>query len=116
LKHWYFAAFILGAGLPALAYRLVTGSALPASIQPLLGADSLLLTASFVLGGAAIGLLLQRSMLLWTFLFSYLCVRALSGFWISWIPYGAIAFWASFSASQFAKRRKLILLPETDSG
>ncbi len=108
------AALVLAVGIPSLAHWKAAWvmAALPPTGLPAAALEDLVLLAGYLLAGAAVGLLLQRSTFLWTFLLTYLGVHALTGWWTSGIPFSGLAALAAYSTAQMAKRRKLILLPE----
>lgn len=70
---------------------------------------TLLLIASYVLAGVIVGLLLDTNAFLWGFLFTYVGVHAVTGWWPSAIPYGAIAGLAAYYAAQLRNRQRLML-------
>jgi hypothetical protein len=67
-------------------------------------------TRHYQIDGAVIGLALQRSTLLWTFLLTYVGVHAYMGFPLSAVPFSMLAFWTAYFVSRWAKGRKLMLL------
>lgn len=69
------------------------------------------LAASYVLAGAVVGLLLDTNAFIWAFLFTYVGVHLVTGWWPSAIPYSAIAAAAAYFAAQFNNRQRLIFKP-----
>ncbi|HXN22428.1 MAG TPA: hypothetical protein VOA41_06770 [Candidatus Dormibacteraeota bacterium] len=107
-------AAILGTGIPSvtclklLPMALHEIQALGAPAAPSL---TLILAASYVLAGAIVGLLLDTNVFIWAFLFTYVGVHLITGWWPSFIPYGAIAAVAAYYATQLSNRQRLILRP-----
>ena len=64
---------------------------------------------SFALAGAAVGLFLQKSNFLWTFIFTYVGVGAILGFHSSPLPYSTIAALVGHAVAQWQKTQKLVL-------
>lgn len=108
-------AGILAVGIPAFAYL---------RILPMLMGDAgrggtnwrlivvLILIGSYVLAGAAVGLLLEKSQFVWGFLFCFLGVHLVTGWWTSPGPFGLIAAVVGHAVSQMRKRQRLILRPD----
>jgi len=57
------------------------------------------------------GLLLDTNAFIWAFLFTYVGVHLVTGWWPSLVPYSAIAAAAAYYAAQVSNRRRLILKP-----
>lgn len=69
----------------------------------------LVLGASYILAGAAVGVILEKSQFVWGFLFCYVGVHLLTGWWISPVPFGLIAAIVGHGVAQMRKRQRLIL-------
>lgn len=112
------AARLLIAGIVAIGLPSVTYSHLLPGLVPFLsrtrhdlGIGSLLvLTASYVIAGAAVGLLLEKGQFIWGFLFTFGGVHLVTGWWVSPIPFGLIAGTVSHGVSQLRKRRAFVPL------
>lgn len=112
------ATRLLIAGIVAIGLPSVTYSRLLPDLAPFLsrasldvGTSSLLiLGASYVIAGACVGLLLEKGQFIWGFLFTYVGVHLVTGWWLSPIPFGLIAGTASHAAAQLLKRRAFIPL------
>jgi hypothetical protein len=109
-------AAVVGIGIPSvtclklLPIALHEARTLGAPAAPGL---TLFLAASYVLAGAIVGLLLDTNSFVWAFLFTYVGVHLVTGWWPSAIPYGAIAALAAYYAEQLRSRQRLILRPNT---
>jgi hypothetical protein len=116
---WRFAtAAALGIGTPVLAFIFVAPTAARHALElslPLSLASGLMMLSAYALAGTAIGLLLQRSNFLWSFLITYLAVGAVLGFHIHAMPYSTFAGTIAHVVAQSAKRRRLILQPAASS-
>ena len=69
----------------------------------------LMLIGSYVLAGAAVGVLLEKGQFVWGFLFCFLGVHLVTGWWTSPAPFGLIAAVAGHAVSRMRKRQRLIL-------
>lgn len=105
-------AGILAVGIPAATHVWI----LPRVIEDrgLVGFDwrmmtVLVLSASYVLAGTAVGLLLEKSQFVWGFLFCFVGVHLLTGWWISPAPFGLIAAVVGHAVAGMRKRQRLIL-------
>ena len=105
-------AGVLAIGLPAATYLrimpMLTEYAARSGLDARLS-SILVLGASYVLAGAVVGLLLEKSQFIWGFLFCYLGVHLLTGWWISPVPFGLIAAIVGHGVAQMRKRQRLIL-------
>jgi hypothetical protein len=111
-------AAIFGVGLPSLTYL----SLLPLVIQRTeaagLNPDPIwmgVLGASYVLAGAAVGLLLETNEFVWGFLLTSVGVHLVTGWWFSAVPFGALAGAVSHATAQLRKQQKLIFRPSAAS-
>lgn len=69
----------------------------------------LVLSLSYVMAGAAVGLLLEKSQFVWGFLFCFVGVHLVTGWWLSPAPFGLIAAVVGHTVAKIRKRRGLIL-------
>lgn len=108
-------AAILGTGIPSatclklLPLALHEARALGLPAGPSL---TLLLAVSYLVSGAIVGLLLDMNAFIWAFLFTWVGVHVITGWWPSTVPYAAIAAAGAYYASQARVRQRLILRPE----
>lgn len=112
----FLAAALSGIALPVLGSEFL--GPLIARSQPMAGLPGLevaqiVTLTSFALAGALVGLLLQKSSFLWTFIFTYLGVGAILGFHSSPLPCSTIAALVGHAVAQWQKNRNLILQPKT---
>lgn len=101
-------------GIPSLAHAFFSSSVLSASSADfmnvvIVGQISLLI--SYIIAGAAIGLLIQRNSFLWAFLLTYLGVHLCTGWWASPIPFSTISALIAFWVTRLQHKRKLMLAP-----
>jgi hypothetical protein len=105
-------AALCAVGLPSVTYLrllpMVMLNAEQAGFDPHL-AWALTLGARYALAGLAVGLLLELNEFIWAFLFTFVGVHLVTGWWSSSIPFGAIAAVVSHAASRFRKQRGLVL-------
>lgn len=104
-------AGVLAIGLPSLTYsRLLPGLVSFLSHARLdVGTGSLfVLGASYVIAGACVGLLLEKGQFIWGFVFTFVGVHLVTGWWFSPIPFGLIAGITSHAAAQLRKRRAFV--------
>ena len=66
-------------------------------------ATNLVMLGSYLLAGAAVGFLLQKSNFLWTFIFTYLGVGVIVGFHPAPFPYSTVAALVAYGAAQLRK-------------
>jgi hypothetical protein len=69
----------------------------------------LIVGAGYATAGAMIGICLQKSTFLWTFIFTYIAVGAIVGFGANPLPYGTFAALIAYRVAGWQKRRRLIL-------
>jgi hypothetical protein len=69
----------------------------------------LVLVAGYVLAGVAVGLLLEKSQFVWGFLFCYVGVHLVTGWWTSPAPLGLIAAVVGHTVAHMRKRQRIIL-------
>jgi hypothetical protein len=105
-------AGILAVGMPAYAHLRVLPILMRHTGQvgfnwPLVAV--LVLSAGYVLAGTAVGLLLEKGQFVWGFLFCFVGVHLLTGWWTSPAPFGLIAAVVGHAVAQMRKRRELIL-------
>ena len=103
---------ILAVGIPSYAHLRI----LPMLVQH---ADQIgiywnltavsILCVSYVLAGTAVGLLLEKSQFVWGFLFCFVGVHLMTGWWPSPAPFGLIAAVVGHTVARIRKRRGLIL-------
>jgi hypothetical protein len=106
------AAGIVAVGLPAATYLRIMPMLMEYALRTNLDvrlSSILVLGASYILAGAAVGLILEKSQFVWGFLFCYVGVHLLTGWWISPVPFGLIAAIVGHSVAQMRKRQRLIL-------
>lgn len=106
-------AGILAVGLPSMTYSRLLPGLVPFLSHARLdvGTGSLfVLGASYVLAGAFVGLLLEKGQFIWGFLFTFVGVHLVTGWWLSPIPFGLIAGTVSHAVAQFRKRRAFVPL------
>lgn len=106
-------AAVVAIGLPSVTYsRLLPSIVAPLSRARLdVGTSSLfILGLSYVLAGACVGLLLEKGQFIWGFLFTFVGVHLVTGWWMSPIPFGLIAGSASHAMAQLRKRRAFVQL------
>jgi hypothetical protein len=105
-------AGVLAIGLPAATYLRIIPMLMEYALRSGLDArftSILVLGASYILAGAAVGLILEKSQFVWGFLFCYVGVHLLTGWWISPVPFGLIAAIVGHGVAQMRKRQRLIL-------
>ncbi|HEY6945007.1 MAG TPA: hypothetical protein VI431_07685 [Candidatus Acidoferrum sp.] len=110
-------AGIVAIGLPSVTYSRLLPGLLP-SLVPFLsrarldaGTSSLfILGASYVIAGACVGLLLEKGQFIWGFLFTFVGVHLVTGWWLSPIPFGLIAGTVSHAVAQLRMRRAFVPL------
>ena len=105
-------AGLVAIGLPAATYLRVLPMLMESGVRTRMDArmiSILVLGASYVLAGAAVGLILEKSQFVWGFLFCYVGVHLLTGWWMSPIPFGLIAAIVGHGVAQMRKRQRLIL-------
>ena len=108
------AAGVFAIGLPSLTYLRLLPELTPLANHAGLDAGIgrlVILGASYVLAGASVGLLLQKSQFIWGFLFTFVGVHLVTGWWVSPVPFGLIAALVGHSLAQMRKRRPVILQP-----
>jgi hypothetical protein len=105
-------AGILAVGIPAFAHLRI----LPMLMEGARHGEIdwrliavLMLIGSYVLAGAAVGLILEKGQFVWGFLFCFLGVHLVTGWWTSPAPFGLIAAVAAHAVSRMRKRQRLIL-------
>lgn len=110
----FLPAALSGIALPVLGSEFlapaIARSAMMARFQ---GFDlvQMVTLGSFALAGALVGLFLQKSNFLWTFIFTYLGVGAILGFHSDPLPCSTIAALVGHAVAQRQKTQKLILQP-----
>jgi hypothetical protein len=67
----------------------------------------------YMLAGALIGFFFERETFLWGSLLTYIPVRLLISGDLGPIPYSALAAGVAWCISQFKKRRRAVLIPQT---
>jgi len=105
-------AGLVAIGLPAATYLRILPMLAESGVRTRMDARTisiLVLGASYVLAGATIGLILEKSQFVWGFLFCYLGVHLLTGWWSSPLPFGLIAALVGHGVTQMRKRQRLIL-------
>lgn len=105
-------AGVLAIGLPAATYLRIMPMVMEYAVKTGLDAtlsSILVLGASYILAGAAVGVILEKSQFVWGFLFCYVGVHLLTGWWISPVPFGLIAAIVGHGVAQMRKRQRLIL-------
>ena len=105
-------AGILAVGIPAFAHLRVLPMLMENATHS--GIDwrliaVLMLIGSYVLAGAAVGVLLEKGQFVWGFLFCFLGVHLVTGWRTSPAPFGLIAAVAGHAVSRMRKRQRLIL-------
>lgn len=99
-------------GLPSLTYAYFSSAfaaAVPSNVMNVAMTSMVFLLLSYIVAGAAIGLLIERNAFLWAFLLTYLGVHACTGWWISAMPYSTIAGGTAFWVTRLQHKRKLML-------
>lgn len=105
-------AGILAIGLPAATYLRIIPTATEYAARARLDAGliaTVVLCASYVISGAAVGILLEKSQFVWGFLFCYAGVHLVTGWWVSPVPFGLIAAVVGHGVARMRKRQRLIL-------
>jgi hypothetical protein len=107
-------AGILAIGIPAAAHQRVVPWVTESGGQAWRDwkiAVVLVLCASYALAGVAVGLLLEKGEFIWGFLFCFVGVHLVTGWWTSPAPFGLIAALVAHAVSRMKKRSRLILRP-----
>ena len=112
----FFPVAILAAALPVFA-RLEYAPA-AAHAARMLGlppefAALAVIRICYMLAGALIGFFFERETFLWGSLLTYIPVRLLISGDLGPIPYSALAAGVAWCVSQFKKRRRAVLIPQT---
>jgi hypothetical protein len=105
-------AALAATGIPALTYLRIAPTLARALAGSTLGlpiASEIVLGASYIVAGAAIGLLLKRSVFMWAFLLSYVGVHLCTGWWFSAIPFSSLAASAAYSVKALRQQQGLML-------
>lgn len=106
-------AGIVAIGLPSLTYSRLLPNLVPFLTRARLDAGTsslLILGASYLIAGACVGMLLEKSQFIWGFLFTFVGVHLVTGWWLSPIPFGLIAGTVSHGVAQLRMRRAFVPL------
>lgn len=105
-------AAILAVGIPSVTYLRVLPEVIwrarNAGFDPTI-ASTIVFCASYVLAGAAVGLIVEMNEFIWAFLFTFVGVHLATGWWHSVIPFGVIAGAVSHAVARLQKRKRVVL-------
>ena len=112
----FFPVAILAAALTVFArleYAPAAAHALRTLGLPGEFAAQAVIRLCYIVAGALIGYVLESEIFLWTFLLTYLPARLFTSGSLGPIPYSALAAGVAWCVSQFKKRRRAVLIPQT---
>jgi len=112
----FFPVAILAAALPVFARLEYAPAAAHAAntlgLPPEFAAQAIL-RLCYIVAGSLIGYVLESEIFLWAFLLTYLPARLFTSGSLGPIPYSALAAGVAWCVSQFKKRRRAVLIPQT---
>ena len=114
----FLPAALFAAALPVFAVLYLSPAMANAArnigFSPETASESAIL-AAYLVAGAVIGYVLEHASFVWVFLLTYVSVRLFAGVIPGPLPYSAFAGAVAYSVAQAKKRRRAVLLPQTES-